>query len=178
MGLNECLNRNCEKYRIPTEGSNRWTPGREKKTLTISRINYPDCISCGDQMAHLLLPPGQNKTPGEKSFLSLVRAAAFVNLLEADKWLFVGYSFPEYDHDVISLLKSAQKARKILKKPQPEVHIVSPEAAAVVGRIEASLDLSINAENCTFSELVADLMRATKFSSFPHGGMPFHAGES
>jgi hypothetical protein len=75
------------------------------------------CNRCGYPLRAHIVPPGpENIHPAnlhKRYGLNRVWDKAFSNLVFADDWLFIGYSFPLYDMEIKYLLKEALEKRSV-----------------------------------------------------------------
>ncbi len=69
-----------------------------------------ECWMCGGALDMVIVPPSYFKEFGNAVLRNVWRDAAEI-LKSANQWLFVGYSFPDADIHIKSLLKDAQVAR-------------------------------------------------------------------
>lgn len=154
-----CLNSNCRNYRRPF--SIRLEPEelqtRDGLIEAISPPENPECETCGDVTSEFILPPGENKIDAEWSFHNLAYTQARIALANTFSWIFVGYSCPEYDKDIINLLKTQlHDARS--KKLQKFIGVISPDAEVVANRMSCLLDYPVRPINEAFSHFIDNIM--------------------
>jgi hypothetical protein len=150
LGLFSCHNTRCERYRQPSlSKSDRFPP------YFFGPGAHEYCSSCSGTLVPLIVPPGENKTSGEDSYLATVYSHARSTLATSDTWVILGYSCPEYDHDVTDLMRSALADRD--RRQMPVIVIISPEASAVAKRLHERVDCDVMPVQGTFSSLVHDV---------------------
>ncbi|MCB1736411.1 MAG: hypothetical protein H6981_09190 [Gammaproteobacteria bacterium] len=66
------------------------------------------CPSCGSPIERFILPPNVNKTYQPRRFLRLQARVAAQKLSMAEEIVIVGYSFPIYDMEAISMMRLAR----------------------------------------------------------------------
>jgi len=106
----------------------------------------PRCPACGVEGAEFIVPPGRNKTQNERAFDSLVFQLAEQALRTADRWLLLGYSFPDYDHDTIGLLTRALPSDRPLR-----IDVINPDAVRIGQRVAETLNRPVNTMAESFS---------------------------
>lgn len=77
------------------------------------------CSECGAPLRPYVVPPCPDEN-FPRFGLEEIWSKALNNLQNSTDWLFIGYSFPEYDKEIFSLLKNALNKRRTL----PNVWII------------------------------------------------------
>jgi hypothetical protein len=156
--LYACLNRQCAKYRVP----GRYEDKEGEYSMHIRPDKDRTCRACGEVMTELLLPPGENKTEDEGRFLKTVYLHAEHALARSQHWVVVGYSAPDYDADIASLMM-----RAISRKTKPSelnVVVVSPDASTVAGRLSSRIRHKVLARSQTFTAAANEMSYLMGFS--------------
>jgi hypothetical protein len=139
LDLFSCHNHACGGYRKP------FAPKQGLKGLgfaySITPHSYAECQVCGEPAVELVLPPGKNKTKGEGEYHEHVYALSERLLSQSDNWVVVGYSFPEYDEDVSSLLVKAI-TRPPLTGAYRNIWVIAPDCQSVCRRLAEKIGLT------------------------------------
>jgi hypothetical protein len=104
-------------------------------------------------MAAAAVPPGRNKGPSESAYHRFAYLRAEQALRRSTNWLVVGYSCPEYDKDVTSLLLEALSARAHAQTA-PSIYVIAPDADLIAARLSIQLDHPVVGMNETFTAFV------------------------
>src|SRR5207248_2075330 len=108
------------------------------------------CPACGRNASYLLLPPGRSKTPGETAFYKQMYSHADRMLSQADTWVVLGYSVPDYDEDVVAMMMRALAA----SRSSHRINVVAPDAKDIAGRLSNRIAHEVVPHNETFSQMV------------------------
>lgn len=111
-------------------------------------IHYHDCRPAIRGDAALVAPVTEKRLP---EFLRPTWDRAHEALTQAQKWIFVGYSLPEYDHLVVDLLRSCSGHH-------PEIHIFDPDPS-VADRYTYLLGAQVSAHS-GLPEAIGELEQA------------------
>ena len=79
------------------------------KSLRLVPPEFP-CATCGKRALELILPPGRNKTREEGMYFESAAGLTRLALARFDLWILLGYSVPDYDQDMITLLRHVLQA--------------------------------------------------------------------
>ena len=112
-----------------------------------------ECPQCERYLSEWIVPPGRNKGPTESAYHRFAYARAGAALRRSTTWLIVGYSCPDYDKDVISLLHAALPERA-LADTTPSIYVIAPDADRIAAALSAQLGHSVVGTNETFTAFV------------------------
>jgi hypothetical protein len=156
--LYACLNLKCLRYRVPSSYEDK----EGKFQMHIRPDEKRRCVTCGEVMAELILPPGRNKTREEGQFATMLYEYAELALARSQHWVIIGYSAPEYDADVASLM-----TRAIALKTKPSdlnVVVASPDAGTVADRLSSRIGHKVLARRQTFTTVANEISYLMGFS--------------
>lgn len=139
LQLFSCQNNTCPYYRVPYNNLER-EDGR-----MVLRIpgGVCECSHCRTESAELILPPGKNKTKEESAYHDFVYARATAALRSSDVWAILGYSCPEYDWDVLDLMKRSLESGRPATGRDRSIIVIDPNAVAVAERLSQRLDRKV-----------------------------------
>jgi len=163
LDIYECLNPQCKLFRSPfnTRGNERVNV--LKSGFFIESLASPDaaphCTSCNRETVELILPPGHNNSQEETAFHDLVYGEAEQALGRADTWIVLGYSCPDYDVDVMNLMKGALKQKPPTPQPDRSIWVVAPDADSVAHRLTQHLQHYVGFVKSSFTEFVDQILQ-------------------
>lgn len=149
LELFSCQNIACARYRVPylPDPSNLSRPmfyGERKEV----------CPACRSEAVELILPPGKNKTREEGIYHDWIYPLAEAVAKRASAWVILGYSCPDYDEDVVEVLRNALEGQRN-NNHEVEIYVVTPDANLVADRLSRRISHTVYAYPSTFSQLVA-----------------------
>jgi hypothetical protein len=153
LDLLACHNRRCERYRTPFSVRSANTATSQPHLESLGSHSR-QCSVCGSACLDLILPPGRNKTRAEDNYHKMLHREASKVLCGSDTWVIVGYSLPEYDHDIIDLFNEAFHEGIA-------VFVVAPDAVEIAGRLRRHIRHDVYALQEGFSEFVDNFIATT-----------------
>jgi hypothetical protein len=158
-----CLNEECKCFCIPVLHKRVTADLPDMIELGFSNDPQHHCIECGNELFDLIIPPGNNKNAGTDALHTALAGTAAKILQRCKRILVIGYSFPEYDRDVVNLI--LEGCRSSTGTVNKELYIIAPDAKAIGERCMAtmnrvderatSLIKGTYFRNMTFSEFVS-----------------------
>ncbi|MCJ7570332.1 MAG: hypothetical protein MUO82_00420 [Candidatus Thermoplasmatota archaeon] len=124
----------------------------------------PPCPDCGMEGGEFIVPPGRNKSLNERAFDSIVVEHAYTALRQADQLILIGYSFPEYDFDIVELLK-----RALIGKDNIKIDVITPDAYDIANRLSMAIRQPVNPIKESFSEFGGRMWREIRIKPPPDG---------
>ncbi|MCD4664950.1 MAG: hypothetical protein K8R68_06725, partial [Bacteroidales bacterium] len=119
---------------------------------SLSRLEIDQCKICGEELYDLILPPGENKIIEEDLYHNKMYSETEKVLKSSSSWVIIGYSFPEYDNDILKIFQNALADKKW--KYKRNIAIVSPDAKSIAKRLAISLNHPVIPVELGFSGFV------------------------
>lgn len=157
-----CVNEDCSECGAPVLHGEFQSDLPDGIELGFSNDPQHTCVECQKPLYDLIIPPGENKSAGGGEFQRALHNSAVESVKRCESIVIIGYSFPEYDRDVINVI--VQGCLQSKEKGKKEVYIVAPDATDIGRRVISSINKTnasvmsmlgaINVKDITFTDFV------------------------